>query len=61
MKTKEERDYIMDLTNVMSLLNKALNTLEENSDDHSDDKFETLYETVQNAMTQCAELLKDKL
>ena len=61
MKTKAERDYIIDLMTVASLLNKVLNTLEADSDEHGDDQFEGLLDSVLTALTKCENLLKERL
>lgn len=61
MKSKEERDLIMDLMTVASLLNQALNILDENSDDCSDSQFDELLDSVLTALTKCENLLKGRL
>ena len=61
MKSKAERDYIIDLMTVASLLNQALNTLEVDSDEHGDGRFEDLFDSVLTALTKCENLLKERL
>ena len=61
MKTKAERDLIMNLMTVESLLNQALNVLDDNSDDFSDSQFDELLDSVLTSLTKCEDLLKERL